>query len=231
MGKIIKFVAQNDHVWNIRPKPIPAAKAIPDWWKNIPAYSSEKFDISPMSTVTVKRCVPTLDMLTSGYYVPLWADILVKQQEGFPFIKWTVQSQVAECWQDIQTSSFEFPDGFNRLAFKNLHGWTIKTPPGWSCLFIHPVAYSNSPFYSISGIVDTDVYDGEINVPFIIKDNFEGIIEKGTPMFQVIPFKREQWTSEFDVKKPKEHYFDTEKLYSKIYRAYYSLLKDKKTYR
>ena len=50
-------------------------------------------------------------------------------------------------------------------------------------------------------------------------------------MFQVIPFKRDQWTSEFDVKKPGKHFFDNEKLYSKVSRAYYSLLKDKKTYR
>ena len=71
----------------------------------------------------------------------------------------------------------------------------------------------------------------EINVPFVIKNNFSGIIERGTPMFQVIPFKREKWDSKFDVKKPNEHFFDNEKFYSKISRAYHSLIKDKKIYR
>jgi hypothetical protein len=30
----------------------------------------------------------------------------------------------------------------------------------------------------------------------LIKKDFNGIIEKGTPMAQVIPFQRDNWTSE-----------------------------------
>ena len=30
-----------------------------------------------------------------------------------------------------------------------------------------------------------------------LKEGFEGIIEKGTPMFQIIPFKRNNWESKF----------------------------------
>ena len=37
------------------------------------------------------------------------------------------------------------------------------------------------------------------NVPFFIKSNFEGVIPCGTPMFQIIPFKRENWKSEKDI--------------------------------
>jgi hypothetical protein len=233
MGQIIKFIAQDEHVWNVRPKPYPSIKKLPVWWKEIPAYSNSenKFDLNPHSTVTVKRCVPTLDILGAGYYVPLWADIFIKQQDNIPSIQWTTNIAVANVWGDSQVANFKIIDGYSKVFFKNLHGWTIKTPPGWSCIFIHPIAYPDVPFHTISGIVDTDVYDGEINVPFVIKDGFEGLIEKNTPMFQVIPFKRDEWTSEFDVKKPQEHHFDMEKFYSKIYRAYFSLLKDKKTYR
>lgn len=231
MSKIINFIAQNEHVWEVRPKPFPAAKGLPNWWKEMEMYSVGKFDVAPFSTVTVKRCVPTLDILTSGYYVPLWADILVQQNNGAPILKWTTQLDIAQTWDATQMSSFKVLDGYNNTAFKNLHGWTIKTPPGWSCMFLHPQAYPDLPFQTISGIVDTDIYDGEINVPFVIKNNFEGIIESGTPMFQVIPFKREKWDSEFDVKKPNEHFFDQEKIYKKINRAYYSLIKDKKVYR
>jgi hypothetical protein len=233
MGQTIRFLAQDEHVWNVRLKPYPAAKGMPDWWKEIPVYANEEntFDLFPGSTVTVKRCVPMLDVLTAGYYVPLWADLFVKQQNGGPFIKWATKEEVAELWPPNQVKSFNFPEGFTKLAFKNLHGWTIKTPPGWSCLFIHPVAYPNTPFRTISGIVDTDVLDTDINVPFVIKEGFEGIIDRGTPMFQVIPFKREKWDSEFELKTEKQHYFDVEKLYSKVYRSYHSMIKDKKTYR
>ena len=233
MTKIIKFLAQDQHVWNVREKPYPAAKNLPTWWKDMPAYGNleKKFTLSPYPTVTVKRCIPTLDLLTSGYYVPLWSDILIEQREDRPFVQWGSSIPVLELWPESQINSFKIIDGYSKHVFKNLHGWTIKTPPGWSCLFVHPVAYPDLPFYSIPGIVDTDVYDGEINVPFTIKDNFEGIIEKGTPMFQVIPFKREEWKSEFDVKAENEHFFDNEKIYSKIHRAYKNLLTDKKIYR
>jgi hypothetical protein len=36
------------------------------------------------------------------------------------------------------------------------------------------------------------------NLPFFIKEGFEGIIKAGTPIFQIIPFMREQWTMELN---------------------------------
>jgi len=33
------------------------------------------------------------------------------------------------------------------------------------------------------------------NLPFYIKDGFEGIIHKGTPIAQIIPFRQENWKS------------------------------------
>jgi hypothetical protein len=233
MTKVIDFIAQDEHVWNVRPKPYPAIKGLPKWWKEIPAYANDenKFNLSPYPNVTVKRCVPTLDMFGAGYYVPLWSDIFVTQEEESFSVKWLTNTPVVNTWPDYQTGDFKTIDGYSKTFFKNLHGWTIKTPPGWSCIFMHPVAYPDAPFYTISGIVDTDVHDGEINVPFVIKNKFEGIIEKNTPMFQVIPFKRDQWESQFSLKKPNQHFFDIEKLYSKINRSYHSLIKDKKIYR
>ena len=233
MSKEIEFLAQDDHVWNVRPRPYPAIKNMPQSWKDIPVYANnqKKLNTNEQPHVTVKRCVPTIDALGAGYYVPLWADILVKQDNGVPSLSWNTMSRVAGVWHPSQVSSFEFKDGYSRVAFKNLHGWTIKTPPGWSCMFIHPIAYPNLPFEVIPGIVDTDVFNVDINVPFIIKEGFEGIIERDTPMFQVVPFKRETWNSKFSVKDNQEHFFDMERLLSKINRSYASLIKDKKMYR
>jgi hypothetical protein len=42
--------------------------------------------------------------------------------------------------------------------------------------------------------VDTDTYKAPVNFPFVLNDvKWEGIIPAGTPMAQVIPFKRESW--------------------------------------
>jgi hypothetical protein len=231
MKEKIKFIAQTDHVWVVRDKPFPAAKKMPQSWKDMSKYANEAKKFDSTNSISVKACIPTLDMLTAGYYFPLWADVFIKQDNGLPLMKWSVEHNVFGTWASDQVSSFEIDENYSRLVFKYYHGWTIKTPPGWSCLFISPAAYPNLPFKAISGIVDTDVFDGEINTPIIFKKGFEGIIEKGTPMFQIIPFKRSNWESEFDFKKPGQHYLDMEKLYSKIIRAYGNLIKDKKIYR
>ena len=77
---------------------------------------------------------------------------------------------------------------------KWINPWSIKTPKGYSCLFIPPVHGTNEFFTIAEGIVDTDTYTAAVNFPFVIKDtNFEGLIPAGTPMVQIIPFKRESW--------------------------------------
>jgi hypothetical protein len=232
MSEIIKFIAQDEHVWQVRDKPFPAIKKINENWKSIPKYSNKTntLDFNPRATLTVKQCVPTLDLLGAGYYMPLWSDCFVQQKNNLPIINWSGGVDVFSVWDISQVSNFELDENCSNIVFKYQHGWTIKTPPGWSCLFIHPVSYPNLPFKSISGIVDTDIFDGEINVPIVFKKDFKGILEKGTPMFQIIPFKRSNWKSEFDVKAPNQHFFDQQKLYSKLIGAYRSLIKDKKTY-
>jgi hypothetical protein len=70
--------------------------------------------------------------------------------------------------------------------------WTIVTPPGWSCLFVSPLNRPNGIFEVISGIVDTDSYTAPVHFPFFATgpDGLH-VIEKGSPMVQVIPFRRD----------------------------------------
>ena len=76
-------------------------------------------------------------------------------------------------------------------------------PDGYSGLIVHPLNRLDLPFFTISGTVDFDTfyYPKVTNIPFYIKKGFSGIIPKGTPMFQIIPVKREHWES----KKEKNH--------------------------
>jgi hypothetical protein len=230
---IITFEASSDHVFEVHERPIPAVKAIPDWWKEIPKYASEnnKLVINPAPSITVKQCAPTVDILSSGYIMPLWTDVLVTQNEFGPYVQWNSLSQSPiDVWQNTQVSSFEIPKGFSSTVFKYMHGWNIITPPGWSTLFIHPAGYQNLPIRSIAGIVDTDILTTPINCPFFIKENFEGVIEKGTPMFQIIPFKRESWESNFTNPGNEKNKHEVDKLYSKIY-GYYSSKRHRKEYK
>jgi hypothetical protein len=231
-NKII-FEAQSEHVWEVREKPFPAIKKLPEWWKQIPQYSTEdnKLRLNPGPTVTVKKCFPTLDALGAGYIVPLWADLLVSQNNEMPFIQWGPHEPVMDQWPESQVSTYEIPDEFSSLVFKYLHGWIIKTPPGWSSFITHPIGYQNLPFRAISGIVDTDILETDINTPILIKKGFEGIIEKGTPMFQIIPFKRENWESDFILQQPNKSFLNAEKLSTKIISSYGRHLRSKKSYK
>jgi hypothetical protein len=207
---------------------------MPDWWKDMPLYAegATSFKLDPMPNVTAKRCFPLLDSITAGYIVSLWSDVLVTRDErGFPWVNGATSTPVLEPWPDHQLEGFEIPKGYSKPVFKNLHGWIIKTPPGYSCLMTHPIGYPNLPFRTLAGVVDTDTYSSFVNVPFVIEDGFEGIIERGTPMFQVIPFKRESWKAEYTEQSGEDTFYEVERLYSKITSAYGRHMRQTKEYR
>jgi hypothetical protein len=80
----------------------------------------------------------------------------------------------------------------NKMTWSLPVGW--KTPRGWSTLVTHPINRFDLPFETIGGIVDSDRYGSGGNLPFYLKKDWQGILEAGTPIAQIIPFKRESWT-------------------------------------
>jgi hypothetical protein len=69
--------------------------------------------------------------------------------------------------------------------------WTIRTPPGWSCLFVAPLNRPNPVVDVVAGVVDTDSYVSLIHFPFFaIAGDGMHVLEKGLPLVQVIPFRR-----------------------------------------
>ena len=67
-------------------------------------------------------------------------------------------------------------------------------------LLSHPFNRFDLPFTTLSGIIDADGILARGNIPFFIKEGFEGIVKQGTPIFQIIPFKRENWNVENDIR-------------------------------
>jgi hypothetical protein len=88
----------------------------------------------------------------------------------------------------------------NLNLYKIANPFRIKTPPGYSCLFIPPLNNRDDRFEIISGIVDTDTFPNYINFPIVLNGDkypvLETIIEQGTPYVQIIPFKRQGWKME-----------------------------------
>ncbi len=198
----IEFVATDKYAFEVCPKPFPASQAIPQWWKDATPYTKspenpdgKKIIIENLeSNASFKKCTPMLDMLSSGYVVPLWTDVQIRNIDGYPVVTWRTSRAVLELHDGQEV---EIPDGYQQSQFKFLNQWIPKLPKGYSALIIACPGYPNNPFRPISAIIDYDKSTHALYPPMYLKEGFEGIIEKGTPMFQIIPFKRNNWKSTF----------------------------------
>ncbi|MFM9977402.1 MAG: DUF6065 family protein [Sphingomonadaceae bacterium] len=170
--------------------PAPAKQAIPDWFKRLVPVQRDA--IGPNNTaLTVKRCMPFLDALTFGWIIPLAATVRFEVSEGGTKI---------DCGWDfdkvmVSPHGVDQVTGHPRLPMPPMkfhNHWAIETPPGWSCLFVPALNRPHPMFEIASGIVDTDQYRAPIHFPFFAT-GAEGVhvVEKGTPVAQVIPFRRE----------------------------------------
>jgi hypothetical protein len=219
----IKFFAIDDYSENVIRRPSPSSDYIPKWWKEMdPYFNNSKLSIiNGFPNFTAKKCLPMLDAISMGYMIPLWADVNVSQKSGSPSIYWKINTTVFDTHSFEMTNDVDVPDGYSYLAYKMHNKFVIKTPPGWSCLFVHPMGHTDLPFYSIPAVVDTDKHDDVINPVIWIKNGFEGIIEEGTPILQVIPFKRESWKAEYLKITVKDLFYNQQNGISKIIANHY----------
>lgn len=194
--------------------PTPASKIVPEWYKQLPGYiggkktRTHKTQDQGDGLSTIKRCMPVTDAIMSGYIFYTQADV------------WLSNTLVNENNEIVEGKGWEFPisdEHYKPLSFHNkkqLEGhpalqhekhlalkfentWAMKTPQGYSTLFINLLHRENNIFRILEGIVDTDSYYGPVNFPFVLIDPmWEGLISAGTPVAQVIPIKRDSWEME-----------------------------------
>lgn len=63
----------------ILPRPIPAVRGLPDWFKALPQNCFSA--VSNKELMTVKKCPPFIDAMTYGFLMPLAAEIKVENGE------------------------------------------------------------------------------------------------------------------------------------------------------
>ena len=87
---------------------------------------------------------------------------------------------------------------FGKTLMKFENPWAIKTKKGWSCYIKAPAGHFGQQIEILEGVVDSDAYQLPISFPFVWKGDKQGdyFIPKGTPLIQVIPFKRHETTFE-----------------------------------
>lgn len=195
MKKNITFIPSSKEVELVVSSPLPANKYLPEWYKNEKKFKGQRplIDNGKATNIGIKSCLPFYDALTFGYIQETWCDIYIDFNRDTNYLNYSYSSN-PEIIQIRDSPSLKI-DNFYYTEFVWKTPWLPKLPNGYSALFTHPLNRHDLPFYVPSAVIDSDVFyhSSHGNVPFYIKENFSGIIPAGTPMFQIIPFKREAW--------------------------------------
>jgi hypothetical protein len=197
MSNKIKFIPATKRVELLVPPPKPTKSYIPDWFKNIAGVNEKNMEINEMGNPNsnVKNCIPFLDILTAGYIQETWTDIHIESDEDGHVIYNQSSIVAPEIMSSRNRVDLPVEKYYYNFEFTWSQVWMPKLESGYSCLILSPINRPELPFYTASAIVDSDkmnyAYGG--NLPFYIKKGFTGLIPAGTPMYQIIPFKRESW--------------------------------------
>lgn len=192
--KIIKFSTYDESA-HLHYPPVPLSKFVPQWYKDIPlAFHHIDKNTNQKDVPTIKRCVPVLDYLTSGYV------ILNSYETDLKFDPDETGALKAThiCPAQDYVSAHPFPqapvlmNGVKNHYFKLSNPWMIETPPGYSCHLYQPFFDLNEDFKLFPAIVDTDKHNDSVNFVGVgLKQHI--VIKPGAPLMVVFPFKREDW--------------------------------------
>ena len=184
----IEFLCAPEDQGVIAP-PIPARDVLPAWFRRLPAIDVRHESVSD-NGLTVKRCMPFLDAMTTGWIIPMPATVRLEITEGGRTVQsgWDFDRTLVSNHHAYQVTGHPASP---RPPGKFHNYWTIRTPRGWSCLFMSPLNRPNGVFELVAGIVDTDTYTAPVHLPFFATGE-DGLytLEQGSPLAQVIPFRR-----------------------------------------
>lgn len=160
----------------------------PSWFKRI-----------GKSQGSLRACAGTIDLLSAGATLPMWTNYYFRLD---PTGKdWEMASDDMSPEANInRVSAFSHgstgscPITSVRAVEtgsypKLVNPWRIETAPGWSSLIVPIYWEPNLNYDVVPAIVHTDFYH-TANIVLNIKTDLEFMIKFGTPMVQIIPFKR-----------------------------------------
>jgi hypothetical protein len=220
------------------PAPTPARANIPQWYKDISLYNASN-NLNDVhlendkgidgSAISVKVCSPTFDAFISGYHFVMPEDVLVEiNDKGIPELSWASNNFVINKFPLVE---FPIPPFFHPIAFSFRMMFGVSTPPGTSVLVSHPFNRTDLPFYVPTAIVDSDKKFAPLDIRFVLKRDFEGVIKEGTPIFQILPFTREAWEMEMDDSIRDEKLWEHENRRMLIHSWYTKQLQSRKEYK
>lgn len=200
----IKFYPFNASTAEFAPIPVLASKILPEWYKNQPGIVKNDRGLkSGVINSTVKKCMPVFDLLSAGYVIVAPCDIHIdatdpeKLSYSVPLTMKQFQSDMFATHAPEQYDHYPVDTSkYHKTLLRVMPFWSISTPEGYSTLFAQPFHREDTGLFAMSAIVDTDKFISEGHLSFLVKKGFDGIIKQGTPLVQLVPFKRDSWESE-----------------------------------
>jgi hypothetical protein len=187
--EITAFVPSN-YAFAYKHTPIrPARENFPKWWKNIES-SSFDWDLFKRKT-TVKSCSGIINILTTGFIMPLWSDLALEWDKD----NWKYMYSDGQSHLGIHDNN-QMPEFYeDHLILKISSPWFIKSPV--SLLFNHPFYLHQTPFPFTTpyGIESASINKhnsslNSTNVLLFAKKTLETkreIIKVNTPLLHIIP--------------------------------------------
>ena len=195
-NKVINFMPKTEYVPTYAPMPELMSKNLPLWWRSQEPYVGGKKEVIHGSyNETIKKCPGIQDLLFSGYLLKFPCDVYVDTTgDTIQFDVHEVHMPSFSMHKKEQVANWDFDRNiFMDDVFRVHPMWVVGTQKGYSTLFVHPSFQDSLPFRIVPAIVDTDMYLSDGWFSLIINKGFKGVIEKGTPLVQCIPYKRESF--------------------------------------
>lgn len=237
----IKFYPFDRDTTKFTPEPEPASRNLPEWYKKQPAEikMATSYQMGQVGS-TVKKCMPIFDAMTAGYVFKAPCDIYLdgtnpnKLTYSIPAsLKQYEEALFATHHRDQYS---EYPinsDREHKDLLRIMPFWSAKTPEGYATLVVPPLHGDLGPLRAIPGLIDTDKFITDGHFSFLVDRTFVGVVKRGTPLAQLIPFKREDWEMELVPQSIADKEVNSQRLLlrSVFVNAYKTLFRSKKDYK
>lgn len=187
---IIEFICGDYGVRNHVPV-LPASQLQPEAWKTLKGF----FTYQNQFTATAKVCPALGAWMDMGYIICAPCDIDIQFSESPDSVGQQFRAVYSnprfktDGHSAIQLGKL-LPDYEFRGSIKINQPWWIQTAPGYSCMFL-PLLFWDQPFHAVPGILESDKTHLEAPINIMAKERKDFTIKMGTPLVQVVPFKRE----------------------------------------
>lgn len=192
----ITFYQSHEGVGLLVDPPKPASKMLPEW------YRKQSSSLGAAGS-TIKRCMPIFDIMTAGYIICLPCDIYVDATNPEKLEYFVPERVLDNLQEDLfaehlpeQMSEYpRTPSIYHKSVLRIDPFYTVGTEKGYSAMFVQPFHGDPSPLQAFPALIDTDSFISNGHYSFYVENNFRGVIKQGTPLIQVIPFKRDSYST------------------------------------